>query len=225
MKYIYAIYKPIGITSFDVIHKLRKITKIKKIGHAGTLDPAAEGVLIVGFTRKGTREMAKFENTKKIYQAKIILGISSETYDREGLLTKHKNINTPSEEKIKKVIKKFIGKTKQTPPIYSAIKIKGIPAYKYARKNIKINLKSRLINIDKIVLLKYDWPELDLEIVCDKGVYIRSLANDIGTQLETGAYLKKLIRTKCSEFDINSSYTIEKFEKLFNSGKINFLLK
>lgn len=225
MKYIYAIYKPIGMTSFDVIHSLRKITNIKKIGHAGTLDPEAEGVLIVGFTREGTKQLRYFENTKKQYLAQIRLGYKSTTFDKEGKLKKINTDKKPKISEIKNVLKKFIGKIDQMPPIYSAIKIKGIPAYKYARKGLDIKLKKRKVNIDKILVINYKWPILKIKIDCQKGVYIRSLANDIGKMLGTGAYLKSLTRTASGNFTIEKSLSLENFKKLFSSGKIKFLIK
>ncbi|MBU3922929.1 tRNA pseudouridine(55) synthase TruB [Patescibacteria group bacterium] len=207
------IYKPQGPTSHDIVDKVRKILKIKKVGHAGTLDPFAQGILLI-LTEKDTKKQSKFLNLDKTYIGTLELGKISDTYDIEGKIQKI-DCNIVERKKIEKILKRFIGKIKQTPPIYSAIKIKGKKAYELARKGQKPKLRKRKIQIYNIELLNYKWPILEIKVKCSKGTYIRSLANDIGKKLKTGAYLKKLIRTEIGEFKIEDSINLEYFEKYF----------
>jgi len=174
----------------DIVDKIRKKLKIKKVGHTGTLDPFAQGILLI-LTNESTKQQSKFMNLDKTYLAVLKLGQISNTYDIDGKIEniKYEEIK---KEKIEKILKKFIGNTKQKPPIYSAIKIKGKKAYELARKGKNIKLKKRKIKIYDIKLLKYKWPYLELKIKCAKGTYIRSLANDIGKKLKCGEEILKL---------------------------------
>ena len=204
-----AVYKPKGITSHDLINQIRRKTGIKKIGHAGTLDPLAAGVLVVAIGRQATKKISQFVHQEKEYIATIKFGVYSTTDDEEGEKTKI-IVNNPSNIKqITKTITEFIGQIEQIPPIYSAIKIKGKPAYKYARRGQNLDLKPRLVNIKQIEILDYRWPILKLRIVCDAGVYIRSLARDIGQKLEVGAYLVDLVRTRVGEFSLDKSLKLK----------------
>ncbi len=201
MKTIFVIYKPKGPTSHDIINKLRKEMGIKKIGHAGTLDPLASGVLVVGVGREATKQLGTIVKKEKEYLAKIRLGMTSTTDDEEGVKTEIKIVGKiPTLGEIKKAIAKFQGEISQTPPIYSAIKIKGKEAYKLARKGQEPKLKPRKVEIKKIDILKYEWPYLEIRVVTGPGVYIRSLARDIGQHLKTGGYLAELERTRVGEF-------------------------
>jgi tRNA pseudouridine55 synthase len=200
---IYAFLKPKGVSSYDIIRVLKKDNK-EKIGHAGTLDPQASGVLVVAIGKEFTKKLQNEVKKEKEYIAEIYLGKISETFDEEGEKTIIK-INKKSKlEDVKKAIFKFIGKIKQTPPIFSAVKIKGKPLYFYARKGIKINPKEREVEIKNIKIIKYKWPILKIKVLCGPGVYIRSLANDLGKYLKTGGYLKKLIRTRVGDFSLKS---------------------
>ncbi len=198
---ILVIYKPAGITSHDVVNQVRNITEIKKVGHAGTLDPFAEGILII-LMGKATKLQSKFMEMEKTYIGVLKLGETSDTYDPTGKIKKQRPKNKISKNKIQKTINSFIGEIKQTPPIYSAIKIKGMPAYKLARQEKKFQIKARKVKIYEINILRYEWPYLKIEVKCGKGTYIRSLANDIGKRLKCGAYLKKLIRTGVGGLDL-----------------------
>lgn len=212
MKYGFLnIYKPKGITSFDVIFKLRKILNIKKIGHTGTLDPLAEGVLIVaiGEATKLIEFMMKHE---KAYSAEIILGFESNTYDAEGELKKAGS-QKPDFDEVQAALKAFEGEVDQAPPIYSALKIDGKKAYELAREGKKVEMKSRKVLIKDIVLIDYKYPTLTIDVECSSGTYIRSLAHDIGEKLGTGAYLNALIRTKVGYFLIKDSVKLEDLEK------------
>ena len=160
-------YKPSGPTSHDMVDEIRKITKIKKVGHAGTLDPFAQGILII-LVGKATKLQSKFMNLDKTYIATLKLGEVSDTYDLTGKKTKITE-KTISKSKIQNILKEFIGEIKQIPPIYSAIKIKGKKAYQLARKGEKPKLKARKIKIYDIKLLNYKWPEVKIEVKCNKG--------------------------------------------------------
>jgi len=197
---IIGIIKPKGISSFDVIRKLRLINDIKKIGHAGTLDPLATGVLVVGIGKQACQKLNTIVKKEKEYIAKIKLGVNSSTDDEEGNKEIINVENIPLLGQIKEIIPEFQGKIYQIPPIFSAIKIHGQPAYKLARQGKKVILKKRLIEIKKIKILKYKWPYLELKVVTGPGVYIRSLAKDIGKKLKTGGYLADLERIRVGDF-------------------------
>lgn len=212
-KGIYAFYKPKGITSYDLIRKIKKMLSLKcksfkgksfknKIGHAGTLDPLASGVLVVGIGREFTKKLSQIMKEEKEYIAEIFLGAESTTGDEEGEKTKIKIDKKPMKKDVLNVVKKFIGKINQIPPLFSAVKIRGKPAYWYARRNKKITLTPRQVEIKNIKILKYSWPILKIKVICKKGVYIRSLAFDIGRELGVGGYLKNLIRTRIGNFKI-----------------------
>ncbi|MGB9609160.1 MAG: tRNA pseudouridine(55) synthase TruB [Minisyncoccia bacterium] len=199
---IYAFYKPKGISSYDLIRKIKKITPKNKIGHSGTLDPLASGVLVVAIGRQFTKRLSLINKESKEYIAQIYLGVKSSTDDEAGEKTKVKIKIQPDLKTIKNCLKNFIGEIYQTPPLFSAVKIKGKPAYWYARQKLKINLKPKKVIIYDIKILKYNWPILKIKVNCSSGTYIRSLARDIGQTLGCGAYLKDLIRTKVDGFTL-----------------------
>ncbi len=201
MQGIFAVYKPKGPTSHDIINKLRRETGIKKIGHAGTLDPLASGVLVVGIGREATKQLGSIVKKEKEYLAKIKLGETSTTDDEEGVKTEIKMVGKiPTLGEVKKAIAKFKGEILQTPPIYSAVKVKGQEAYKLARKGQTPKLEPRKALIKEIEILNYQWPYLEVRVVTGPGVYIRSLARDIGKTLKTGGYLAELERTRVGEY-------------------------
>lgn len=200
MEGIFAVYKPKGPTSHDIINQLRKKTGVKKIGHAGTLDPLASGVLVVGIGREATKKLGSIVKKEKEYLAKIRLGMESTTDDEEGEKTKTKIPKPPKFEEVQEAVAKFEGQIPQTPPIYSAIKVQGQEAYKLARKGQTPKLEPRKVLIKEIEVLNYKWPYLKLRAVTGPGVYIRSLARDIGQALKTGGYLADLERTRVGDF-------------------------
>lgn len=211
--------KPSGITSHDVVDYLRKITKIRKIGHSGTLDPIATGLLILGIGRKATKKLSFFQKLPKEYLAKIRLGAISNTFDREGEIKFKKVRKIPSRKEVEKVVKGFIGEIEQIPPIFSAKKIKGKKLYQLARRGIKkVVFEAKKVKIYKIEILKYSWPYLEIKVFCSAGTYIRSLASDIGKKLNCGAYLEELRRTKIGDFSVEKALKLEQvsFEKLEN---------
>lgn len=202
------IYKPKGITSFDVVYKLRKILNIKKIGHAGTLDPLAEGVLPVAVGNAS--RLLEYLKGDKEYIAEIKFGEISTTGDCEG---EKEFIAEPkfSKSELEEVLKSFIGVQKQIPPKYSAIKINGKKLYELARSGVGINdIPEREIEIYSIKLLDFNLPYAKIQVECSSGTYIRSLVSDIGHKLETGAYMSDLTRVKSNGFEIENSLEIEK---------------
>lgn len=208
--------KPAGWTSFDVVAKIRSAVSREKgvrikVGHTGTLDPFATGLLIV-LLGEATRKQDKYMKLNKEYEATLKLGYASSTGDPEGVIEKIKDDNFKAIDKsqISKVLKGFIGEITQTPPRYSAIKIDGQRAYKLAREGKDFEIKPRLIRIDKIEIRSFSYPALKLRISCSSGTYIRTLAEDIGKALGCNAYLTALRRTKIGDFSVDSAKTVDK---------------
>jgi tRNA pseudouridine55 synthase len=199
------INKPPGFTSHDVVDKLRAITKIKKIGHAGTLDPFARGLLILGIGREFTKKLAFFQKKDKEYIATLKLGAESETFDKEGKIIKKNVERIPEKKEIEKVLKQFLGEIEQIPPIFSAKRIKGKRLYELARKGIKIEPRPQKVKIYNLEILEYCFPYLKIKVNCSSGTYLRSLAHEIGQKLKCGAYLEDLIRTKIGDFSLDDS--------------------
>jgi tRNA pseudouridine55 synthase len=204
MDQIFGVYKPIGITSHDVVDLLRKKFREQKIGHAGTLDPLACGVLVIGIGKSSTKKLASVVAKEKEYIATVRLGVTSTTDDEEGEKTINLNPpaggQIPNPERIQDALREFIGEIMQVPPVYSAVKVKGKEAYKRARKGESVQLAPRRVLVKDIEILKYRWPLLTLRIVTGPGVYIRALARDLGATLGCGAYLSALERTRVGEF-------------------------
>jgi tRNA pseudouridine55 synthase len=213
VKDIFAVYKPKGPTSNQILTKIRKRTGIKKVGHAGTLDPLAQGILVVGVGRAATKQLGTIVAKEKEYLATIRLGYTSTTDDNEGQKEKIQDITKPLLVHVKNTLKQFKGEIDQVPPIYSAIKIKGQEAYKLARKGKKVKMKSRKALIKKISLISYKYPYLKIEVVTGPGVYIRSLARDIGQVLGTGGYLSSLERTRVGRFTKNKALKLNQIKK------------
>lgn len=202
------VYKPAGKTSHDIVAILRKITKIKQIGHTGTLDPFAEGVLPVAIGKAA--RLIEYLDDDKAYDAVIQFGSSTTTYDIEGEVLNTSD-KVPDLEEIKTELKNFYGEIEQIPPIYSAIKINGKKLYEYARNGENVEVAPRKVNIKELNIINYNAPKriLNIHIECSKGTYIRSIANDLGEALGAYGHLIKLIRTKAGRFDIDSSVKLE----------------
>lgn len=205
------INKPKGITSFDVIRKLRKICGIKKMGHLGTLDPIAEGVLVVAVS-EATKLIEFLMKADKSYRATMILGANSSTYDSEGEIVEVEK-RVPELSEIEGNLKNFVGEIDQIPPKYSAIKINGKKAYDLVRKGEEFEMKSRKVEIQNIKIVKYDYPELVIDVDCGSGTYIRSLIHDLGQKLGVGAYMVALLRTRVGKFDLDGSSTLKEVEE------------
>lgn len=208
-KGLVAIYKPKGITSHDVINRLRRITGEKRIGHAGTLDPLAKGVLVVGIGREATKKLGEIKTEEKEYIAEIRLGTESTTGDEEGEKREVLPKQIPAKGEVEKAAGKFEGEIEQVPPVYSAIKVGGKPAYRYARAGKKVELLARKVLVKKIEVLSYEWPFLKLRAVTGPGVYIRALARDLGRALGTAGYLTGLERVRVGEFTKEKSVFLE----------------
>lgn len=205
------IYKPKGLTSHDVIAVLRRITKIKQIGHTGTLDPFAEGVLPVCIGKAA--RLIEYLNDDKEYIATVQFGKTTSTYDIDGEITSETNVRV-SRLELKSVLNEFKGEILQIPPIYSAIKVNGKKLYDYAREGKKVEIKPRKVFIKNIELLKFDEENQQAEILvaCSKGTYIRSIAFDMGQKLKCGGYLTNLIRTKAGKFDIDNAVNLDNLQ-------------
>ncbi len=200
--------KPIGWTSFDVVNKLRYKLKIKKIGHAGTLDPLASGLLIL-CTGKMTKRIDEFQAQEKEYTGKFIIGQSTPSHDLETEVLETKDISAVTEEQIHQAVKKLTGVIQQIPPLHSAIKVDGKRAYKLARKGSDLELKPREVTVSQFEITSIQKPEIHFRIVCSKGTYIRSLARDFGNDLGVGAYLTGLCRTRIGEFKLENALTLD----------------
>lgn len=200
-------------TSHDVVAKVKKILNEKKVGHTGTLDPNATGVLPI-LLGKGTKLSKYLINHNKIYEATLKLGEKTDTADIEGKITEEKDVKKEnlSQENVNKVLKEFIGKSKQVPPMYSAIKVNGKKLYEYARKGQTIEIKPREIEIFSIELQSITNNEITFKVHCSKGTYIRTLCENIAEKLETVGYMKELKRIEVGEFNIKNAITLKELE-------------
>ena len=213
---IFNIDKPVGWTSFDVVKKVKRITGHKKVGHGGTLDPFASGVLMLG-TEKDTKNLSEITKSNKSYQAELLLGVKTNTLDPEGKIIDEKPIPKLNEHILLKILKTFKGKQKQIPPMFSAKKRGGVRLYKLARKNIEIERNEVDIEIDEISLVSFSEDKIIFNVSCSKGTYIRVLASDIAEKLDTVGYLINLKRTRVGNYFIKDSKSIEDFEKSWKS--------
>lgn len=211
--------KPYTWTSFDVVKSVkgqaRRITGIKriKVGHAGTLDPLATGLLLI-CTGKKTKEIEGFQAQEKEYTGTIYLGATTPCFDLEQEVDKRFDISEITEEQVRNTTSQFLGEIEQIPPIFSAIKIDGKRAYEYARNNEEVKIKSKKISIYEFELTRIELPEIDFRIRCSKGTYIRSIARDFGLALNNGAYLTALRRTKIGDYSVEDAMTPAEFKEL-----------
>ncbi len=206
------IYKPVGWTSFDVVKKIRGFTKEKKVGHGGTLDPFAEGVLIIG-TGNDTKKLTDISSDYKSYIATLTLGEATNTLDVEGMIIDKSHVPKLSIELIKNVLSDFLGEQKQIPPMFSAKKIGGKKLYELARKNIKIKREPKNIEIKEIELIDFIGNKIIFQVTSSKGTYIRVLGSDIARALGTVGHLTKLIRKSVGNYFVEEAIQIEEFEK------------
>lgn len=206
--------KPTGLTSHDVVDYVRSVYQEKRVGHAGTLDPNASGLLIVAVGRDDTKKLGKLTTgTTKSYIGEITLGTKTTTDDSEGQVIEEKDVRALSEIELQKILDSFLGKQSQIPPIYSAIKKNGVKAYDSARAGIQIEMEPREITIFSIKLLKFESPKLVVECEVSAGTYIRALARDIGEKLGTNAHLSALRRTKIGDYTIANAVALEDLRK------------
>lgn len=204
--------KPEGWTSHDVVGYLRRVTKVKRIGHAGTLDPFATGLLIVAIGRENTKRLFEFQGLDKTYIATLQLGATSDTFDKTGVITELSDSQV-SLEKIQSVLQSFIGAQNQLPPMYSAKKVNGKKLYKLARKGIEVERKPHHITIHTLELLEVTFPLVKIQVRCSTGTYIRTLVHDIGQKLEVGAYCEALERIAIGDYTLDKATDIKEFSR------------
>jgi tRNA pseudouridine55 synthase len=211
--------KPGGITSLDAVKRVQRLVGAKRAGHCGTLDPLATGLLIVCLDK--ATKLAQFVlGESKSYEAEAILGYSSDTYDRNGQLTRVTETVDVSSGHIEEVLRKYRGTIEQRPPRYSALKLKGKPLYDYARRNIEVEPETRQVTISELELVEFELPRLKLRVDCSAGTYVRSLVNDIGNDLGCGAYLHQLRRLRVGDRTVGQSLTLEEVEQLAKEHRI-----
>ncbi len=213
------INKPTGMTSHDVVGKVRKLLSQRRVGHAGTLDPAASGVLPV-CVGQATRVAEYLSESGKAYRATLVFGIVTDTYDAEGAVVQETDASALTRQQIEAMLPSFLGSQMQVPPRYSAIKLAGQPAYKRARAGEEIMLDARPITISRLEIVDWQPPALTLDIECSKGTYIRSLAYDLGKRSGYGAFLRNLVRTRSGPFVLSESITLEQVAEAVERGEV-----
>lgn len=211
---IFAVYKDEGMTSHDVVDAVRRATGQKRVGHAGTLDPLATGVLVIGIGRPATRQLGSVVGTEKEYVTRIRLGARSSTDDREGRKEEVEGHTRPSEAQVREALAAFEGVIDQRPPVFSAVKVGGRAAYKYARASKPVELAARKVEAKAIELLSYEWPFAIVRLVTGPGFYVRSLARDLGEALGTGGYVEELERTRVGSFTKENALALSELHEL-----------
>ncbi len=211
------INKPQGETSYSIVAMVKRLSGERRVGHAGTLDPAATGVLPVCFGQ-ATRVIEFLGDATKVYRAQIELGVVTDTYDATGKVIERKDSSRIGREELESALKPFCGLIRQTPPMYSAVKYHGKPLYELARAGIEVERKSRLTKIYRLEIISWQPPVVTLEVVCGKGTYVRSLAHDLGQSLGCGANLKSLTRLRYGLFDIEDAVSVAQLEGAFRYG-------
>jgi tRNA pseudouridine55 synthase len=221
---VWLVDKPYKWTSFDAVNQLKKSLKLHfpkskiKIGHAGTLDPLATGLLVVCAGR-ATKSITQIQDTEKEYTGTFYLGATTPSYDLETEINQTYSIENITLEKIKNAIPEFIGAHIQTPPAFSARKVQGKRAYKLARQGIDPELKSHQVYIREFEITRFEEHEIDFRITCSKGTYIRSIANDLGKKLGSGAHLIKLVRTRIGEFELTKAFSPDELANMIKTGE------
>jgi tRNA pseudouridine55 synthase len=216
---IILINKPYGWSSFQAVKKIKYITKAKKVGHAGTLDPLASGLLII-CTEQQTKGIQAIQDADKEYEGTLVLGATTPSYDMETEPNAHFPTEHITQEMIHAIVPQFLGEIDQIPPLFSALKVDGKRAYQLARQGDVAILKSRKITIYNLEFTRIELPEVDFRVCCSKGTYIRTLVLDIGIALQSGAYMSRLVRTKIGEHHIENSVSPQQFEAAFKARKI-----
>lgn len=209
--------KPIGLTSHDVVQIIRRGTGIRRAGHTGTLDPRASGVLVV-LIGPAVRLSEYVSASDKRYQATIRLGSSTDTYDAEGRITQRASVDHVTEDQFFDILQTFVGEIEQVPPPYSAVKVKGRKAYEMAREGEEVDLAPRKIQVYSLDILEWAPPEVVIDVYCSSGTYVRSLANDLGKALGTGAHLIGLRRTKSGRFTLRDAVPLRRLKEAFDAG-------
>jgi tRNA pseudouridine55 synthase len=214
--------KPFTWSSFALVHRVRamicrklKVKKLK-VGHAGTLDPLATGVMII-CTGKATKRIEEFQYQTKEYVATLLLGATTPSFDLETKVDNVYPVEHIHKENVQQILAQFVGSIRQVPPVFSAVKIDGKRAYEYARNGEEVEIKAKELVIDEIELIDYSLPKITIRVVCSKGTYIRALARDIGVALQSGAHLVALERTRIGDFRIENCMTLENFQQIVDS--------
>lgn len=210
---ILLIDKPIGMTSHDVVNRVRRVAQTRRVGHAGTLDPLATGLLIM-LVGKATKASQFLMSQSKEYTGTIHLGVETNTYDREGEVVAEHPVPPMDTAQVETWMKGFLGDQMQTPPMFSAIKVDGVPLYKMARKGEEVEREQRFIRISSFRLTRWESPELDFVLACSKGTYVRSVAHDLGGRIGCGAHLSALRRTRIGDIGLDRSVPLDAFMKL-----------
>jgi tRNA pseudouridine55 synthase len=212
--------KPARMTSFGVVARLRRLTRVRKVGHAGTLDPAATGLMIL-LTGPATRHQAEFMGLDKEYLATILLGVETDTWDLDGeILHSEVTLNEITREQVQDILQaNFSGEFEQQPPAYSALKVGGVPSYRLARKGKAVELKPRRVIIHNLVVEQFSLPEVTLRISCGSGFYVRSLAHDLGQRLACGATLKSLVRTRIGPYRLQEAFKLEEMTAILSTRR------
>ncbi len=208
--------KPLDLTSFDVIYRLRRFLHIKKIGHAGTLDPLATGLLIL-CTGPATKRIEEFKDFDKEYTGTFKLGATTASFDLEKPVDFTFPVDHINADLIQQAAARLTGDIQQIPPVFSAVKVNGKRAYKYARNEQEVELKARMVSIPVFEITRLELPEVDFRIVCSKGTYIRSIARDFGTILESGAHLTSLCRTRVGPYQLANAWEIDALKNTIRS--------
>lgn len=214
---ILVIDKPEGITSFGVVKVVKKILKAKKVGHAGTLDPFATGVLPI-LIDGATKIASNLLNEDKEYRAAMKLGMETDTQDLTGKAIYSSHAVAPTREEIEVIFKRFIGEIEQIPPLFSAVKYNGIPSYKWARRGRKIRQKARTVRIYSLEIRGFNLPYVTFDVVCSKGTYIRTLCTDIGRLLGCGAHLNQLRRVRCGKLSLDYALPLQEVRPLYENN-------
>lgn len=210
--------KPIGWTSNDVVRRAKRLLGVEKIGHAGTLDPTADGVLLLGIGREGTRRIADLMGMEKEYRLVMELGVETDTLDLSGKVVRRKEPAPLERNRLEQTLRQFIGVIEQTPPAFSAVHVKGRRAYQLARSGEPFELPSRRVTVHALKLLDLNMPRLELQTVCSKGLYVRSLVRDLAYALGEIGYLRRLTRTRIGTYRLEEALTIEELESKYSSG-------
>ena len=214
-------HKPAGMTSFSVVSRLRRWSGVKKIGHCGTLDPAASGLLIL-LTAQATRRQSHFMGLEKEYLAQIVLGLETDTWDRDGKIIAERPVLKICRGDLEKLLReRFLGEFDQNPPAYSAIKHEGIPNYRRARRGEVVPTRPRRVTVLEIEVRDFSPPEIGLRLVCSSGFYVRSLAHDIGESLGCGAMLNGLVRTRIGDHRLDDAWRLEDLERILTTRELS----
>lgn len=205
--------KPTGLTSHDVVDRVRRKLRMKRIGHAGTLDPMATGLLII-LVGKATKISQYLMSLDKVYEGTLLLGVSTDSHDVDGEVVAEREVPPLTEAAVTELLRGFVGDQYQTPPMFSAKKVGGVPLYKLARKGQTIEREPRFIRVSAFDLLEFSIPRLGFRVACSKGTYVRTLAHDLGEKIGCGAHLTALRRTRIERFSISEAVTLEELENL-----------